>query len=914
MLLDMRTIIFSYVITDIVCLVVMVLLWQQTRRRFAGTVFFVFDFALQTTALFLIVLRGQIPDWMSMVLANALAMTGALLGYLGLLRFFGKKSAQIHNYILLAAFVLIHAYFALVQPDLAVRNLNISVVLLIICFQCAWLLLRGVEPGIRQLTWGVGIVFTGYCVMSVIRIAEFFITQHVSNDYFQPGLFEPLVMVSYQIWFILLTYSLALMFNKRLMLEIATQEEKFSKAFHSSPYAVTITRMSDGQIIEVNEGFLNITGYQLADVKGNSTIGMHLWDREEDRAFVIGELASKGKVYDREFQFRIKSDKRITGLFSAEIITINNEKCILASINDITKRKEAEKAIQRNELRLRKLLDILQHPSETIQGFLDYALEQAIELTESKIGYIYHYAEDRKEFVLNTWSKGVMAECTIANPQTRYELDKTGIWGEAVRQRRSIIVNDFQDAHPLKKGYPAGHAQLLKFMTIPIFRGESIVGVVGVANKENDYNETDILQASLLMEAVWKVTDRKQAEDALRESERQYKNLFENSMEGIFQTTPEGKLISANMALAKIFGYECPEEMIGAVHDIAGQLYANSAERKKATNVLREKGYLKKFECQMRRKDGTTFWALINAILTENQSGANYFEGFIIDINDRKRAEEEIIGLNVELEKKVLSRTHDLRNSQLALLSIVEDLNASNQKVAFINQSLEATNKELESFSYSVSHDLRAPLRSIDGFSQALLEDYQKKFDDTGRNYLARIRAATQNMGMLIDDMLKLSRISRFELRRESVDLSKMFREIAKNTQMDDPARIIDVIIQKDIVVDGDSALLRIALTDLIDNAWKFTGKEARPKIEFGATDLAGKKVVFIRDNGVGFDMAYVDKLFGTFQRLHPKNEFVGTGIGLATVKRIITRHGGEVWAEGEIGKGAVFYFTLPER
>ncbi len=172
---------------------------------------------------------------------------------------------------------------------------------------------------------------------------------------------------------------------------------------------------------------------------------------------------------------------------------------------------------------------------------------------------------------------------------------------------------------------------------------------------------------------------------------------------------------------------------------------------------------------------------------------------------------------------------------------------------------------------------------------------------------------ATQHMGHLIEDMLKLSRVTRSELHLKSFDLSNMFQEIAGMSQQNDATRIVDIIIQKGIIIEADQDLMSIALINLMENAWKFTGGVARPKIEFGATAQTGRKVVFIRDNGVGFDMAYVDKLYGTFQRLHTKDEFEGTGIGLATVKRIITRHGGEVWAEGEVGKGASFYFTLPD-
>ena len=645
------------------------------------------------------------------------------------------------NYFLLVVFAFIHVYFTFWQSNLAARNANVAMGLLIICFQCAWLLLYRVETTMRQLTRGVGIVFCFYCLLSAIRIAEMFFHKDSTTDFFQSGGFDQFILISHQMLLMLLTFSLVLMFNKRLFTDVKQQEEKFSKAFQSSPYAMTITRMSDGQIIEVNDAFFKITGYQLADIQGKTTIGMHLWCREEDRALVVSELASKGKVHDSEFQFRKKAGETITGLFSAEIIMVNNEKCVLSSINDITERKLAEKA--------------------------------------------------------------------------------------------------------------------------------------------------------------------------LKESERQYRNLFENSPEGIFQSTTEGRLINANIALAKMFGYESSEEIIGAVVNIDLQLYANPEERKKAVNILRETGYLKGFECQMCRKDGTTFWAVINAQFNEKREGISCLECFIIDINDRKQVEADILILNAELENMVAKRTDDLRNSQLALLNIVEDLNASSKKLTRVNMELDVTNKELESFSYSVSHDLRAPLRGIDGFSQALLEDYSDKLDTTGKNYLERIRAGTQRMGLLIDDMLKLSRVNRAELKRGSVDLSKMVSEIILMVRQNNPARDVKVIIQKDIVVDGDRHLLEIALTNLIDNAWKFTGKTKNASIEFGTERTDGKPVIFIRDNGVGFDMTYVDKLFGVFQRLHNADEFVGTGIGLATVKRIIIRHGGEVWAEGEIEKGATFFFTL---
>ena len=224
---------------------------------------------------------------------------------------------------------------------------------------------------------------------------------------------------------------------------------------------------------------------------------------------------------------------------------------------------------------------------------------------------------------------------------------------------------------------------------------------------------------------------------------------------------------------------------------------------------------------------------------------------------------------------------------------------------------IEAANKELESFSYSVSHDLRAPLRSIDGFSLALLEDNSDRLDSAGKDYLHRIRAASERMAQLIDDLLNLSRLTRRAITRQPVDLSVLANSIVGELRRADPERRVDFCAKESLTADGDERLLRVALENLLGNAWKFTEKCVQPKIELGVTQDNGTPAYFVRDNGAGFDMAYADKLFGPFQRLHAMAEFKGTGIGLATVQRIVRRHGGRVWAKSEVGRGATFYFTL---
>jgi signal transduction histidine kinase len=242
------------------------------------------------------------------------------------------------------------------------------------------------------------------------------------------------------------------------------------------------------------------------------------------------------------------------------------------------------------------------------------------------------------------------------------------------------------------------------------------------------------------------------------------------------------------------------------------------------------------------------------------------------------------------------------------------ELQHLNEKLRQQKDAVELVNQELESFSYSVSHDLRSPLRSIDAFTQIVLEDHAGALDDEGRHHLHRVREAAQRMARLIDDLLSLARVTRSEMHRADVDLTALARRITDWLQATAPERDVAFVVDSDVHGDGDAALLAVALENLLGNAWKFTAKQAHAEIRFGRLDRDGKPAYFVRDNGAGFDMAFAAKLFAPFQRLHSATEFEGTGIGLATVKRVLQRHDGQIWAESATGAGATFYFTLGGR
>ncbi|MBI3561993.1 MAG: PAS domain S-box protein [Gammaproteobacteria bacterium] len=377
------------------------------------------------------------------------------------------------------------------------------------------------------------------------------------------------------------------------------------------------------------------------------------------------------------------------------------------------------------------------------------------------------------------------------------------------------------------------------------------------------------------------ITQQRAALDALRASEERFRILVEGVQDyAIFMLHADGRVASWNLGAERIKGYSAAE-IVGRhfsqfylPDDVAQGKPLRELACAAANGRVEAEGW-------RLRKDGSRFWAnTVIAALYDSQGKLRGFSKVTRDVTEQRAIEQRVHDLNRHLQSR--------------------------------NAELVAVNHELEAFSYSVSHDLRAPLRAIDGFSREVLESYADRLDAKGQGYLQRVRAASQRMGELIDDLLKLARITRTELQRSEVDLSTLAQEIFSEQRSRVPTRQIEMSIAPRLPASADPNLIRVALENLLSNADKFTARSERARIEVGSLQQDDEQVFFVRDNGAGFDMAYADKLFCAFQRLHGANEFEGTGIGLATVQRIIHRHGGRIWAQAQVNSGATFFFTLP--
>ncbi len=743
-------------------------------------------------------------------------------------------------------------------------------------------------------------------------------------------------------------------------------EERFSKAFQSTPDSITITLLEDGRLIEVNDGFEQITGFSREETLGKTTLDLGIWSAPEDRKHFIEHLQNKGKVTNFETKFRTKTGKSIICKISAESIDLSGQPCLITIARDITKRMEAEKELRQFKETLDQTLDcVFMFDAKALKFIyvnkgavnqVGYSREELLNMTPvdikpqftersfremiaplldgSKSSHRFEtvhrhkngrlvqveiflqYMEQPGEtgrfmaFVTDITERKIAeealrkSEASLSEAQRiahlgNWDLDLVNNelkWSDEIYrifemdpkdfgatyeafldtihpEDRDIVNKAYTDSLNSREPYEITHRLLMKD------------GSSKYVNEKCETFYDDNGKPLRSVGAAQDITERMLAEEALREKDRFQSEVLNGMVTFVGVLDPSGDIIFINNAPLKATGFKLEDVRGKKFFDIAWWSYSDEVReiiKRDIEQCISGKSIL--HDIQFQATDGSLIWIEFSMhSIHDEREVVQYLipEGRVI--TERKLAEEELVKHRDHLEEMVEERTIELA----------------------------AVNNELEAFAYSVSHDLRAPLRGIDGFSQALLEDYADKVDDNGKDYLNRVRAATLRMSELIDDLLTLSRVTRSEMTYERVDLTALAYDVAHDLRKEQPERSVEFTVEESLETEGDKRLLHVALYNLISNAWKFTGKRSEASIEIGSTRRDGKTVYFVRDNGVGFDMKYTGKLFCAFQRLHSRAEFPGTGIGLATVQRTIHRHGGRVWADAELGKGAIFYFTL---
>lgn len=540
-------------------------------------------------------------------------------------------------------------------------------------------------------------------------------------------------------------------------------------------------------------------------------------------------------------------------------------------IRDISQRKQAAEELERKARQQAALAELglftLEGPD--LPTLMEEATHVVGTMLEVELCKVQKLLPGGKSLLLQSgigWHEGLVGRAEVgAGPDSQA--------GYTLLVDEPVVVHDLSTETRFS-GPPLLHEHgVTSGITVVINTPRGPYGVMGVHTREKrsfSRDETNFLQAvaNVLGEGV----RRQRAEEALLESEQRYRSIFDTAAVGVARVGNDGYFLEVNKCLCQELGYSREELLSRTFRDITDDIdleeivgVAQRMMRGEIDHHRMEKRYV--------HKDGSKFWAHLTLSTEKNAEGEHlYFTAIIKNIDARKEAE---IALKKHAER------------------------------------LSEANRELELFNYSISHDLRTPLRGIDGFSKVLLEDYGERLDDAGRRHMQRVRAGAQRIGDLIDALLALSRLTRSDIRHEDVDLSEFARSIAEELKDRQPERYFIILVEDGVRASGDPRLLWVALENLLENAWKFTRDQEQARIEFGVREVNGKDAYFVQDNGIGFDMRYADRLFGAFQRLHPEDRFEGLGMGLVTVQRVIHRHGGKVWTEAEVGKGAAFYFTL---
>jgi len=675
--------------------------------------------------------------------------------------------------------------------------------------------------------------------------------------------------------------------TERKMTQKALQEsEKKNYDLIQNLHAGVVVHASDSRIIVANDQASQLLGLSISQLKGKNAI--------DPEWFFIHENGTKMSFVEYPVSQVIATRSPVRNLILGINRPLHNDLVwvlvnafpefdqqnellqVVVTFVDITDRKKSEEQILRNETRLLSLVNILQHPFTSAQEFLDFALDEAIKLTESKIGYIYHYDEDRRVFTLNTWSNEVMHECSITSPQACYELDKTGIWGEAVRQRKPIILNKFEEEHALKKGFPTGHALLKSFMTIPVFKENKIILVVGMGNKDTDYSSSDVYQLTLLMDSVSKILHQKKAERALVKSEE--------TLRSIIHETPIGIHIYELVENALVFSGANPaaDLILGINHsDLIGKNIADAFP-----------------------------------MLAENDISARYLEA----LQTGKTWHTEQLGY----EDANISGIYEILCFRIFLDQIaVMFLDVTTRKQQELElekakKTAEAANKAKSEFLANMSHEIRTPLNGIMGMLQ-LLESTNPDHEQS--EYIDIALSSGRNLTRLISDILDLSRIEQgsVTLENHGFSINHLIEDVVNTfiTELTTKQIQLSTRIDKSIpeIIYGDSGRLRQIIFNIFGNSIKFT---PHGRVYISINSLTVKKTIHIfieiSDTGIGIPEDKLDEIFVPFTQVDGSltRKYGGVGLGLSIVKKLLLIMEGSITVDNNEGGGTTTCIAIP--
>jgi PAS domain S-box-containing protein len=638
----------------------------------------------------------------------------------------------------------------------------------------------------------------------------------------------------------------------------ADEASEFAESIINTVREPLIALDQDLRVVSVSRSF-----YEVFKVKPKETLGQLIydlgnkqWDIPKLRELLETILPQKTTFDNYEVEHNFTTIGRRIMLLNARQIqrVLGKERIILLSIEDITERKEIEAGLEKTRKELEVIKKTADEASEFAESVINTVREPLISLDQD----LRVVSVSRSFYeVFKVKPKETLGQLIYDLGNKQWDIPKLRELLETILPQKTTFDN-----------YEVEHNFTTIGRRIMLLNARQIQRVLG---KER-----------IILLAIEDITERREIEDGLEKTRKELAVIKQSEdeareyAESVINTVREPlialdqdlRVVSVSRSFYDFFKVK-PEETVG-------QLIYDLGNKQWDIPKLRE---------------------LLETILPQKTTFDNYeVEHNFATIGRR------IMLLNARQIQRVLGK-------ERIILLAIEDITERKE----IEAGLERANKEMEAFSYSVSHDLRAPLRGIDGWSLALLEDYKDKLDETGQKYLNRVRSETQVMGKLIDDLLMFSRQSRKEMKLQQLDITVMAHSIISVLQEQNPTLQTDFVIQPGLKAQGDASLIEIVLNNLLGNALKFSSKNKHSRIEFGETEKDGNKAFFVRDNGVGFDMVYANKLFGVFQRLHSSSEFPGTGIGLATVQRIINRHGGRIWAEAKVNQGATFYFTLEE-